>query len=436
MLGRLLLAAVASVALVLAACGGGGGGKSTSSPTPGAAGSAAPAVSVPTPPADFAAYPDAIAAYLTAAQGSPSCLAELLDAWNMPQPTPHAACQQGDLDGDGRNEYVVRIVDATTTGPSLEAPVPTPAAEPPSYGGDVLILDDSGGGYQVVYRGTVRRGETVPFERFLDPAILGARDYNNDGKAEAAFTGTECGEDTCTTSVFIVGWDGSQYVDLFAEPVTHPWTKPIEIEFEDEDRDGAQEIRIPAHTVASVGAGPQRDSIFIYDWDGAHYVLASTEFARSDYLYFVVLDADQAFIDGEAALTSSLYRKAAEDTTLKDWKGELGTGAPDRAELVPYARFRLYLTQLSLLLPTDVTAAESLVGSIGGLTHEFPDSLHAQAAQRFEEAYRQETMPNDAYAAGCSAFVSFLEEHRSEFDAIWDYGYANPKREPDQLCPQ
>ncbi len=80
--------------------------------------------------------------------------------------------------------------------------------------------------------------------------------------------------------------------------------------------------------------------------------------------------------------------------------------------------------------------AESLVGSIGGLAHEFPDSLHAQAAQRFEEAYRQKTMPNDAYAAGCTAFASFLEEHRGEFDAIWDYGYANPKREPDQLCPQ
>jgi len=433
MLGRLLLAAVASLALVLAACGG-GGGESTASPTP--AGTGPPAISVPTPPAEFAAYPDAIADYLTKTGGSASCLAELFDAWKMPQPTPHADCQQADLDGDGRNEYVLRIVDWATTGPSFEAPVPTPPAEPPSYGGDVLILDDNGGGYQVVYRGTVRGGETVPFERFLDPAILGARDYNNDGKAEAAFAGSEYSAGTWTTSVFVVGWDGSQYVDLFAQPVTHPWAKPIEIEFEDEDHDGAQEIRIPVHTIAPAEAGPQRDSIFTYDWDGAHYVLASTEFARSDYLYFVVLDADQAFIDGNAALTSSLYRKAAEDTTLKDWKGELGTGAPDRAELVPYARFRLYLTQLSLLSPTDVTSAESLVGSIGGLAHEFPDSLHAQAAQRFEEAYRQETMPNDAYAAGCSAFVSFLEEHRSEFDAIWDYGDANPKREPAQLCPQ
>ena len=436
MFGRLLLASLAGLALVLAACGGGGGGPAAS-PTPGAAGTRPPAVSVPTPPAEFAAYPDAIAAYLTEAQGSPDCLAELFAAWNMPQPTPHAACLQADLDGDGLpNEYVVRIVDAATTGPPLEAPVATAAAEPASYGGDILILHDSDDGYEVVYRGTVRGGETVPLERFLDPAILGAQDYNGDGKAEAAFTASECGASTCTTSVFVVGWDGSRYVDLFAEPVTVPWTKPIEIEFEDEDRDGAEEIHIPTSPVGPAEAGPQRDSILTYDWDGAHYVLAGTEFAQSDYLYFVVLDADQAFVDGKAAFTSSLYRKAAEDTTLNDWKEGLGTGAPDRAELVPYARFRLYLTQLSLLSPTDVTSAESLVGSIGGLAHEFPDSLHGQAAQRFEEAYRQETMPSDAYAAGCTAFVSFLEEHRSEFDAIWDYGYANPKREPDQLCPQ
>jgi hypothetical protein len=427
MIGRLLLASLASLLLVLAACGGGGGGPAAS-PTP--------AVSVPTPPAEFTAYPDAIAAYLTEAQGSSSCLAELFAAWDIPEPTVGRPCAAADLDGDGRDEYVVRIADAATTGPPLsETPAATP--EPASYGGDVIILDDSDGGYEVVYRATVRDGETVPPERFLDPTILGVQDYNGDGKAEAVFTGSECGASTCTTSVFVVGWDGSQYVDLFAEPVAVLSTKPSEIEFEDEDRDGAQEIRIPAGNVASVGAGPQRNSILTYAWDGTHYALASTEYAQSDYLYFVVLDADQAFIDGKAALTSSLYSRAAEDTDLKDWKAEIGTGT-DRAELVPYAQFRLYLTQLSLLNPTDVASAESLVGSISGLAYQYPDSLHGQAAQHFAEAYRQEATgtPNDAYTAGCNAFVAFLEEHRSEFDAIWDYGYANPKREPDQLCPR
>jgi len=433
MFRRLLLAGIAGPALVLAACGGGGGAP-TASPTP-AATATPPTVAVPTPPAEFAAYPDAIGAYLTETEGSPSCLAELFAAWGMPQPTFGPACAAADLDGDGRDEYVVRIADAATTGPQL-AEAPSSTAEPASYGGDILILDDGGDGYEVVYRATVRGEETVSAERFLNPTILGTGDYNDDGKAEAAFTGSQCGAHTCMTSVFVVGWDGSQYSDFFAEPVAHPWTQPSEIAFEDLDADGIQEIRIPAGTVSSVGAGPQRDSVLTYDWDGASFVLTRTRYAASGYLYFVVVDADAAYAAGNPAGASSLYRKAAEDTSLMDWKEELGAGARDRDELVPYARFRSYLTQMTLLPTTDVDTALTLVGSIEALAQEFPNSLHAQAAQRFGEAYRRQPTPQAGLTAGCIAFTSFLEERRSEFDAAWDYGYANPKPEPDQLCPQ
>jgi len=89
-----------------------------------------------------------------------------------------------------------------------------------------------------------------------NPTILGADDYNDDGMAEAAFTVSQCGASTCMTSVFVVGWDGSQYSDFFAEPVSQPWTEPSEISFQDLDGDGAQEIRVPAGTVSSVGLGP------------------------------------------------------------------------------------------------------------------------------------------------------------------------------------
>jgi len=426
---------VVGSALLLAACGGGGGEKA--SPTPSVAATPTPpTVAVPARPAEFASYPDAIAAYLTEAQGDATCLAELFAAWNMPQPTPHAACLQADLDGDGlRNEYVVRIVDAATTGPPLEAPVATAAAEPASYGGDILILHDSDDGYQVVYRATVRGDETVPPERFLNPAILGAQDYNDDGKAEAAFTGSQCGASTCMTSVFVVGWDGGQYKDLFAEPVSQPSTDPSQISFQDLDGDGAQEIRIPVGTVSSVGAGPQRGSILTYDWDGTSFVLTDTRHAKSDYLYFVVLDADAAYAEGNPARAIALYRNAVEDTSLKDWKEELGTGARDRDELVPYARFRLYLTQLTLLSTTAMDTALTLVGSIEALAQEFPNSLHAQAAQSFGDAYRRQRTSEASYTAGCLAFRSFLEQRRGEFDAAWDFGYANPTRQPDELCP-
>lgn len=440
MLRRLLLAALAGLALLLVACGGGGGDEPAASPSPAATATAtAPSVAIPTRPSEFAAYPDAIAAYLTEADGDATCLAEVFAFWNMPQPTPHAACLQADLDGDGApNEYMVRIVDAAITGPPLEVADPAAGieAEPVSHGGDILILHGTDAGYAVVYRATARDGEVIPFERFLNPAILGLQDYNGDGRIEAAFTGTECGASTCSTTVFMVGWDGSKYVDLFAEPVMVPWTKPIEIEFLDLNADGVQEIRIPAHMISSVGAGPQRESVLTYDWDGANYVLTNTRHSASGYLYFVVVDADAAYAEGEAARATSLYRKAIEDTSLTDWKEGLGTGVRDRDELIPYARFRFYLTQITLLPTTDVDTALSLVGSIEALVHEYPNSLHAQAAQRFGEVYRGQATPQQGLAAACVAFADFLQERRGEFDAVWDYGYANPKPEPEQLCPQ
>jgi hypothetical protein len=76
------------------------------------------------------------------------------------------------------------------------------------------------------------------------------------------------------------------------------------------------------------------------------------------------------------------------------------------------------------------------VGSIEALVQEFPNSLHAQAAQRFGDAYRRQNTPQAGFTAGCVAFTGFLEERGSEFDSAWDYGYANPMPEPDQMCPQ
>jgi hypothetical protein len=432
MFRRLLLAGLVGLALLLVACGGGGGGEPTASPTPTATATPTPpAVAPPAAPSEFAAYPDAIAAYLTEAQGDATCLAALFAAWDMPEPTFGPPCAAADLDGDGEDEYVVRIADADAPGPPLSE-TPPATAEPASYGGDILILDDSGDGYEVVYRGTSREGLDVGF---LNPTILGADDYNDDGKAEAAFTGSTCGADTCMTSVFVVGWDGSEYSDFFAEPVSYPWTDPSKIEFLDLDADGIQEIRIPAGTISSVEAGPQRDSVLTYDWDGTSYVVTNTRYAASDYLYFAVVDADAAYAAGNPASAIALYRKAAEDTSLRDWKEELGAGGRDRDELVPYARFRLYLTQMTLLATTDVDTALTLVGSIEALVGEYPNSLHAQAAQVFGHNYRRQKTPQEGFTAGCVGFISFLNTHRSEFDAAWDYGYANPKPEPDQLCP-
>ena len=122
-----------------------------------------------------------------------------------------------------------------------------------------------------------------------------------------------------------------------------------------------------------MGAGPQRDSILTYDWDGTSFVLTRHPPYEVGLSVLRGGRRRRRLRQGNPARAVSLYRNAVEDTSLKDWKEESGTGARDRDELVPYARFRLYLTQLILLSTTAVDTALILVGSIEALVAGVPE---------------------------------------------------------------
>jgi hypothetical protein len=387
-------------------------------------------VAVPAQPGDFADYPAAIASYLTEMGGSPSCLTELFATWDMPTAVPYWAgegsavdsyagagsvdCGVADLDGDGEDEYIVRITNPVVTGAWPDA--------------DVLIFDRGAVGYEVAFQSSATLGPSPLWQ----PVILGIDDFNGDGKLEASFTADSCGASTCWTSVFVLAWDGQQYVDLTGEQITVPF--PRDIRFVDTDSDGIQELYVAAGTLGSMGAGPQRNSELTYVWDGTKYALAKTEYEPSDELYFAVVDGDEAYAAGDLEKAMELYGKAISDTSLRDWKEDFSDES-GRDELIPYAHFRLYLAQLASLPPDDAAAAQDLVDSIAGLLAEFPDSFHAYAAWQFAQAYPDGEVSSQALSQGCAAFLAVVEEYRQEFDDIWYYGYANPDLVPERLCP-
>jgi hypothetical protein len=394
----------------------------TPTPVPSPTAVATPTVvAAPSQPGDFADYPAAIAGYLTAAGGSESCLTELFAAWDMPTAVPDWAeesgsvdCAAGDLDGDGEDEYIVRIVNPVVTDIMPDA--------------DVLIFDRGAAGYEVVFQSSTMLGPSPPWQ----PVILGIGDFNGDGKLEASFTADSCGAHTCWTSVYILAWDGQQYVDLTGDQISVPF--PRDIRFVDTNSDGIQELYVAAGQIGSIGAGPQRDSNLTYAWDGTNYVLADTEIEPSEFLYFAVVDGDEAYAAGDLETAMQLYNKAIDDGDLWDWKEDF-SGVSGRDELVPYAQFRLYLTQLVSLPPGDEAAVQDLIDSIAALAGQFPDSLNAQAAAQFAAAYPDGQVSPQALAAGCAAFLTYVENNRPEFDDIWYYGYANPDLIPERLCP-
>jgi hypothetical protein len=378
-------------------------------------------VAVPSQPGDFADYPAAIAGHLTMAGGSPSCLAELFATWDMPTAVPEWAeesgsvdCAAGDLDGDGEDEYLLRITNPVVTDIWPDS--------------EVLIFDRGATGYEVAFQSSETLGPSPPWQ----PVILGVRDFNGDGKLEASFTADSCGAHTCWTSVYILASDGQQYVDIIEGEVGVPWARGIR--FVDVEGDGIEELYVAAGQIGSVGAGPQRDSNLTYTWDGTNYVLVETEIEPSEFLYFAVVDGDEAYAAGDLEKAMQLYNKAINDGDLWDWKEDF-SGVSGRDELVPYAHFRLYLAQLASLAADDEAAVQDLVDSIAALAGQFPDSLHAQAAAQFAAAYPDGQVSPQALAAGCAAFLAYVEDNRQEFDDIWYYGYANPDLVPERLCP-
>jgi hypothetical protein len=264
--------------------------------------------------------------------------------------------------------------------------------------------------------------------------LVGVDDYNGDGLTEAVITSGDCGAHTCFTDVVMLGWDGIDYVDLFAEPLGVAWTTPDEITFPDPDGDGVHDVYLPAGVIGSIGAGPQRDAFLTYAWDGSHYVLTKEELAPTDDLYLIVTDGDKAYAEGDIETAMAHYRRALVDSSLSDWKEAFGSPG-GRFELVPYAQFRLYLAELSTLGANETIRAQELVDSISDLVLDYSDSMHALAALEFALAYPDGEVSASALTTGCAAFLAFVDENQELFDEIWYYGYANPELVPEGLCP-
>jgi len=413
---RWLAALAVAAVMALSACGGNGEPAALITPSPAASptptGEAPP---LPNKPADFGDLPAAIAQYLTAGGGSADCLQALFEAWQMPADgtTP---CATADLDGDGRDEYVVRI--------AREAEAP---ASPNGLEGTVLVFDEDGGAYTAVFRlQDLQDALLLPVAEGLlpDPAILAVKDVNGDGRAEAALTSTQCGAHTCSVTLCLVASSAGAYASLIESPagdggcIGAPSAED-QVRFEDADGDGVSDLLFREGLIGSVGAGPQRGSLHTYRWNGERYVLAGTEYESSNVRYFKVRDADDALAGGDYETAVKLYREAANSSDLLE--AEFG----EPTELRSYARFRI-----GLALAQKGDSAAALTALDEAVAAE-PDALHSQLAARFRQGYAKVKH----VSPGCAAARDFVQANLDAFAALWDYGYANPEFDSDALCP-
>ena len=414
---RLHAALAVAAAIAFSACGGNGEPAALITPSPAA--SATPtreAPPLPDKPADFGDLPAAIAQYLTDGGGSADCLQALLEAWEMPADgTTH--CATADLDGDGRDEYVVRIAR------EAEAPASQNGLE-----GTVAVFDEDGGAYAAAFRlEDLKDGSQPVFpmekDRVPDPAIVGVQDVDENGTEEAALTSTQCGAHTCHVTLCLVASSAGAYASLIESPagascISAPSAED-QVRFEDADGDGVSDLLFREGLTGSVGAGPQRESLHTYRWNGERYALAGTEYESSNLRYFKARDADDALAGGDYETAIKLYREAANSPDLVE--AEFG----EPTELRSYARFRI-----GLALAQKGDSAAALTALDEAIAAE-PDALHSQLAARFRQGYAKVKH----VSPGCAAARDFVQANLAAFAALWDYGYANPEFDPDALCP-
>ncbi len=427
---RYCLPLVALTALLLAACES----VQEVSPTPSPV--ATPLTETPSPtPSIVPPTPDLsgleslitrVAEYLTASGGSPTCLADFFEQLAMPSDGT-LPCIAADLDGDGEDEYAVRLV----TGTCAEGYMPGSCLR-----GTVAVLDRQGDHYS----SSLRLFEIAPY--FMDgtsnnPQLLSAQDVNADGNAELAITTSECGAHTCHVSLHLLGFEEDAYVPLVRWPENNPMgvvmaplsnDKVPQIRFEDLDDDGVAELILRWGLINSVGAGPQREATWTFRWDGEQYLRISVEYDPPDprnygnLRYYVVRDADDAFAAADFQGAASLYREAVENPELKDFDAFHEDGPQ---ELLAYSWFRLSLAYL--MLGDSTTASQAMDGAING----YPGTLDARAAAAFRDAF---ALTGD-HSAACDAVTAFATENLDVFRAVWYYGYANPEFDAESLCP-
>lgn len=402
------LGLAAVVAACLVACGGGEGiritaitstpSTATTTSTPAtilSSSTAATLAPVPELPENPFAAGREVEAYLSS--GDPDlagCLPDLVRTWRLAREIQGPRCLLIDIDGDRQNEYAFLISFPVESGPA-----PT----------DLWFFESEDQDHRFFNSGRALANGSASglYIRYVE-------DLTGDGIQEIVATWEDCGASTCVTHLLIATAHHGTLENLA------PSDAAIESLDQFEVQGGT--IRMSGGMVASAGAGPQRGATQVVSWAGNRFRL-ETEPGEASYLIHLVNDADRAFAAANYQEAQSLYLSAAGNTTLPDWKVEVGAAA-GRTELRAYSTFR---AALAAGRAGNVNESMALLARTAA---EYPGSMHGSIAAEYLKAVQEGASPGDA----CSTAEIYIESFQALYVQFWDYGSANPQRSVFTLC--
>jgi hypothetical protein len=344
-------------------------------------------------PADYAAYPKAIADHLQGSSGDPKALKAWLQGCGV------ITAESGD----------VAEISAPGTGKKDVAVVIRTAPAGKEARGQLLVYHNTAAGYTLSHRvdgvGAIR--------------LLKAEDINADKKPDLVYVDTSCGAHTCFSTLFVDSWNGSAFQDWIKG---EPTMAGADYSLRDTVPGGqGQELLAHGGVINSAGAGPQRAWTETYiSPEGGPYESYKKAYDASSCLYFQILDANALFDQWQSlgfAPAVAAYEKAIADKSAK----ACGDDPDELAKLVDLARFRLMVSLISrgesakaAQIRSSITYAP-LVGAINTFINTLQNSRSIVQA--------------------CRDATRYAELNPAVWDFLSDWGYANPTFTAKDLCP-
>ena len=330
---------------------------------------------------------------------------------------PDEPIEAADLEADGHLDIIA------TFSQSWSAP-PVQVSDP----GYVLVLHQVNGAWTgLVYRKPSEDGVQTDFSQ---PVLLKVVNLNKSRYPQVVFSEQHCSGLSCTTAVRVLSWYGNKWYDL--TPVVPEMENVERVGFENRDNDGSLVLVISGGVTKAADAGPQRRRTEIYRYDAAStsFRLSETTFEASDYLYFRILDGNEALARQHYDDAIAYYIDAVYNDKLKLWAqvqgGSFDVQEGERAGLVAFGRFRL---GIAYLLKGERQKASDIFNV--ALNRDGDYKLWTQA---FIAPY-QDHSATATVAEGCASTLKLSQQHPELIQPLNKFGYANPLFKPEDICP-
>lgn len=386
-------------------------------PTAPPVASACPAPANPTPPARpalFSDIPAALTPYLSAG-ATPTATRDLLTMWGVIFGAPDGSVTLGGV-------YQGRFVPGGDLGTVVV--IFDPAAQTPGLrAGDVLVHTCADGAVQLAYRA---QDDPLFAGSVGYPRVLATSDVNGDGVDELSFVTGECGASTCFDIVTILSFRAGSASHLIPDFTPHPFPA---FAFAPAPDSAAQDLIVQVGQYGSPGAGPQRNTVETWSWNGSVYTLTRAVVDPPVYRVHALHDADAAFRAGDFATAGALYQRVVSDPALKAWDGP----APLRDEDKVLGAFALYRLLELAARQQDGAALAAAYDALKQATPQgSPGELYGALGDTFYAAYTA----GGSYGQACDAAVKFAEKTPNIYILLGSqtFGYANYDYQPADMC--